>query len=137
MSYLQLIIVGNLGKEPETRYTPNGTQVTSLNVATNRKYTESSGQVAKETTWVRVSVFGKAAAPCAEYLHKGSEVLVEGRLTPDKDTGSPRVYQRPDGTYGSSYEMIANVVRFLGSSGGGQQQQQATSPQTEADDTPF
>ena len=78
--YQQLIIVGNLGKDPEMRYTPSGTPVTSLSVATNRKYTGSDGQVVKETTWFRVSVFGKSAETAAQYLKKGSAVLVEGRL---------------------------------------------------------
>ena len=113
--YQQIIIVGNLGRDPEMRYTPSGTPVTSLNVATNRKYTGSDGQAVKETTWFRVSVFGKSAETCAQYLKKGSAVLVEGRLTPDKQSGGPRVYQRPDGTTGATYEVFANTVRFLSS----------------------
>ena len=115
--YQQLIIVGNLGKDPEMRYTSSGTPVTSLSVATNRKYTGSDGQVVKETTWFRVSVFGKMAETVAQYLKKGSPVLVEGRLTPDKQSGGPRVYQRPDGTMGATYEVVANTVRFLSSKG--------------------
>ena len=113
--YQQIIIVGNLGKDPEMRYTPSGTPVTSLSVATNRKYTGSDGQVVKETTWFRVSVFGKMAETCAQYLKKGSGVLVEGRLTPDKNSGGPRTYQRQDGTLGATYEVFANNVRFLSS----------------------
>ncbi len=115
--YQQIIIVGNLGRDPEMRYTPSGTPVTSLNVATNRKYTGSDGQVVKETTWFRVSVFGKSAETCAQYLKKGSAVLVEGRMTPDKQSGGPRVYTRPDGTMGATYEVFANTVRFLSSRG--------------------
>jgi len=117
--YQQIIIVGNLGKDPEMRYTPSGTPVTSLSVATNRKYTGSDGQVVKETTWFRVSVFGKMAETCAQYLKKGSAVLVEGRLTPDKNSGGPRTYQRQDGTLGATYEVFANNVRFLSSRGDG------------------
>ena len=117
--YQQIIIVGNLGKDPEMRYTPSGTPVTSLSVATNRKYTGSDGQVVKETTWFRVSVFGKMAESCAQYLKKGSAVLVEGRLTPDKTSGGPRTYQRQDGTMGATYEVFANTVRFLSSRGEG------------------
>ncbi len=117
--YQQIIIVGNLGRDPEMRYTPSGTPVTSLNVATNRKYTGSDGQVVKETTWFRVSVFGKAAENCAQYLKKGSAVLVDGRLTPDKNTGGPRTYQRQDGTMGATYEVAANTVRFLSGRGEG------------------
>lgn len=111
--YQQIVFVGSLGKDPELRHTPGGTPVASINVATNRKYTDSSGQVVKETTWFRVSVFGKMAETCVQYLHKGSNVLVEGRLTPDKASGGPRVYQRPDGTSGAAYEVFANTVRFL------------------------
>lgn len=114
--FQQIIIVGNLGQDPQMRYTPSGTPVTSLSVATNRKYAGSDGQVVKETTWLRVSVFGKSAESCAQYLKKGSAVLVEGRLTPDKQSGGPRVYQRPDGTTGATYEVFANTVRFLSKS---------------------
>jgi single-strand DNA-binding protein len=112
--YQQIVLVGNLGRDPEMRYTPSGTPVTSLSVATNRKYTGSDGQQVKETTWFRVSVFGKQAEACAQYLKKGSSVLVEGRLTPDPTTGGPRVFTRQDGTTGTSFEIFANTVRFLG-----------------------
>src|SRR5512143_1200975 len=111
--YQQIVLVGNLGRDPEMRYTPTGTPVTSLNVATNRKYTGSDGQVVKETTWFRVSVFGKQAEACAQYLKKGSSVLVEGRLTPDAQTGGPRLWTRQDGTTGANFEIAANTVRFL------------------------
>ncbi len=118
--YQQIIIVGNLGRDPEMRYTPSGTPVTSLNVATNRKYTGSDGQVVKETTWFRVSVFGKQAEACAQYLKKGSSVLVEGRLQSDPKSGGPRVFNRQDGTTGASFEIFANTVRFMsGREGGG------------------
>lgn len=118
MSYQLILVVGNLGRDPEMRYTPSGTPVTSFSVATNRKYTGGDGQTVKETTWFRVSVFGKAAEACSEYLRKGSEVLVEGRLTPDKNTGGPRVYEGAKGA-GANYEVTANTVRFLGGKGAG------------------
>lgn len=111
--YQSTTIVGFLGKDPEVRSTPAGTQVANFSVATSRKYTDASGAIVEEKTWWKVSVFGKASQPCATYLHKGDPVLVEGRVTPDKATGNPRVYQRPDGTYGSAYELVANVVKFL------------------------
>ncbi len=95
------------------RYAPNGDAVTNLNVATNRKYTDKSGQLVKETTWFRVSVWGKQAEACNQYLKKGSLVLVEGRLQADKSTGGPRVFSRQDGTSGASFEMTANEVKFL------------------------
>ena len=113
--YQQIVVVGNLGRDPEMRYTASGTPVTSMNVATNRKYTGSDGQVVKETTWFRVSVFGKQAEACAQYLKKGSSVLVEGRLNPDPNTGGPKVFTRQDGTVSASFEIAANTVRFLSS----------------------
>jgi single-strand DNA-binding protein len=118
--YHTLIIVGNLGKDPEMRYTPSGQAVTSFNVATNRQYTGSDGNLVKETIWFRVSVWGKQAETCSQYLKKGSKVLVEGRLTPDPNTGGPRVWSRQDGTSGSSFEVNANTVRFLSSRGEGE-----------------
>lgn len=117
MSYSTIILVGNLGKDPEMRYTPSGQAVTNLSVATNRQYTGSDGQQVKETTWFRVSVWGKQAESCAQYLKKGRMVLVEGRLTPDPKTGGPRVWQGQNGP-GAAYEVSANTVRFLSSGRG-------------------
>jgi single-strand DNA-binding protein len=112
--YQKIIIAGNLGKDPEMRYAPNGDAVTNLNVATSRKYTDKSGQLVEETTWFRVSVWGKQAEACNQYLKKGRAVLVEGRLQADKATGGPRVWSRQDGTPGASFEVTAESVRFLG-----------------------
>lgn len=111
--YHTIIIVGNLGKEPEMRYTPSGQAVTSFSVASSRQYTGSNGQPVKETIWFRVSAWGKQAETCNQYLHKGSKVLVEGRLTPDQATGGPRIWNRQDGTPAASFEVTANTVRFL------------------------
>jgi len=115
--YHTIIIVGFLGRDPEMRFTPSGQAVTNFNVATNRQYTGSDGQPVKETIWFRVSTWGKQAETCNQYLRKGSKVLVEGRLVPDKETGGPRVYTRQDGTTGSSFEVSASTVRFLSSRG--------------------
>jgi single-strand DNA-binding protein len=117
--YHTIIIVGNLGKDPEMRYTPSGQAVTSFSVATNRKYTSSNGEQVSETIWFRVSAWGKTAEICNQYLKKGSKVLVEGRLTPDKTTGGPRIWQKQDGTSGASFEVTAGTVRFLSSRGEG------------------
>ena len=111
--YHTLIIVGNLGKDPEMRYTPSGQAVTSFPVASNRKYTSSNGEQVNETIWFRISAWGKQAEICNQYLKKGSKVLVEGRLTPDKNTGGPRIWQKQDGTSGASFEVNAQTVRFL------------------------
>jgi single-strand DNA-binding protein len=112
-----IIIVGNLGKDPEMRYMPSGQAVTSFSVATSRKYTSSNGEQVNETIWFRVSAWGKQAEVCNQYLKKGSKVLVEGRLTPDKNTGGPRIWQKQDGTSGASFEVTAQTVRFLSSRG--------------------
>ena len=117
--YHIIIIVGNLGKDPEMRYTPTGQAVTSFSVATSRQYTAGNGEQVKETIWFRVSAWGKQAEICNEYLKKGSKVSVEGRLTPDKGTGNPRVYTNKDGTAGASFEVNAQTVRFLSSRGEG------------------
>jgi single-strand DNA-binding protein len=114
--YHTIIIVGNLGRDPEMRYTPSGQAVTNLSVATNRKYTGSDGQQVKETTWFRVSVWGKQAETVSQYLKKGSSVLVEGRLVPDPATGGPKIWQGQSGP-GATYEVSANTVRFLGGRG--------------------
>lgn len=108
-----IIIVGNLGRDPEMRYTPSGQAVTSMNVASNRTYKNADGTNVKETIWFRVSVWGKQAETVSQYLHKGSKVLIEGRLVPDQSTGGPRVFTRQDGTTGSSFEVNAQTVRFI------------------------
>ncbi len=113
MSYQKIVIVGNLGRDPEMRYTPSGQAVTNFNMATNHQYTASNGERVKETTWFRISAWGRQAETCNQYLKMGSKVLVEGRLKPDKETGQPRVYERRDGSMGSSYEITADRVVFM------------------------
>lgn len=117
--YQRLVLVGNLGRDPEMRYTPNGTAVTTFPVATSRRWTDASGQLKEETAWFRVSVFGKQAETCNQYLAKGRKVLVEGELAVDEKTGGPRVYTRKDGTTGASFEVRGNTVRFLTPKGEG------------------
>jgi len=108
-----LIIVGNVGRDPEMRYTPAGQAVTSFSVASNRRYTSSNGEQVNETIWFRVSAWGKQAEICNQFLKKGSRVLIEGRLTPDKASGGPRIWQKQDGTSAASFEVTAQTVRFL------------------------
>ena len=112
--YQRLVLVGNLGRDPEMRYTPNGTAVTSLSVATSRKYTTADGQPKEETVWFRVSVWGKQAEPCNQYLSKGRKVLVEGTLVPDEN-GGPRIWTDKEGKPRASFEVRASTVRFLDS----------------------
>lgn len=122
--YQTIIIVGNVGRDPEMRYTPSGQAVTSFSVATNRQYSNNNGETVKETVWFRVSAWGKQAETCNQYLKKGSKVLVEGRLTADPATGGPRIWNGQDGAPRASFEVSASTVRFLSSrneaEGGGQ-----------------
>lgn len=115
--YHTIILVGNLGRDPEMRYTPSGQAVTNFSVATNRQYTGSDGQPVKETIWFRISTWGKNAENCNQFLKRGSKVLVEGRLIPDANTGGPRVWNRQDGTPSASFEVSAQTVRFLSTRG--------------------
>ncbi|MFN2147021.1 MAG: single-stranded DNA-binding protein [Anaerolineales bacterium] len=108
-----IIVVGNLGRDPEMRYTPSGQAVTNLSVATSRKYTDSSGELRDETIWFRVSVWGRQAETVNQYLRKGRQVLIEGRLVPDEN-GNPRIWNRQDGSPAASFEISAQTVRFLG-----------------------
>lgn len=110
--YQNLVIVGNLGADPDMRYTPSGQAVTNLRVAVNRKYTKDD-ELVEETTWFNVSVWGKQAENVHQYLKKGRQVLVEGRLNPDEN-GNPRIWTRNDGTPGSSFDVTAQRVVFLG-----------------------
>ena len=112
-----IILAGNLGRDPEMRYTPSGQAVTSFSVATNRQYTNNNGETVKETIWFRISVWGKMAEVCNQYLKKGSKVLVEGRLTADAATGGPRIWNGQDGSPRASFEVSAQTVRFLSSRG--------------------
>lgn len=111
--YLSLQIMGNLGKDPEMRYTPSGAAITSFSVATSHEYKTNDGEKVKETIWIRVSAWGKLAGICNQYLAKGSKVFVVGRLTGDKDTGGPRIWNASDGTPKASFEMTAETVKFL------------------------
>lgn len=136
-----IIIVGNLGKDPEMRYLPNGTASTTLNLATSRKYKNNNNEEIKETIWFRVKVWGKQAENCNQYLKKGSKILVEGRLIPDPNTGNPRIYTRQDGTSGTSFEVTATNIQYMsprseegGSYGGGQEY---PAPQSGDEEIPY
>jgi len=113
MAYQKLIIVGNLGRDPEMRYMPDGTPVTTLSIATNRRWNNPDGSQGEETTWFRVTCWRKTAEIAAQYLTKGREVMIEGRLTPDRATGGPKIWTRQDGTAGASYEVTADRLVLL------------------------
>ncbi len=139
MSYQKIVIVGNLGKDPEMRYTPGGQAVTNFSVATNRSYTSSSGERVKETVWFRVSAWGRQAETCNQYLSTGSQVLVEGRMTADKETGGPRIWEANDGSSRASYEITAGRVVFLTKKGDEQEAYQGSGPEPDVveDEIPF
>lgn len=130
--YHTIIIVGNVGRDAEMRYTPSGQAVTSFSVATNRTYTTKDEQV-KETCWFRITTWGKQAEVMNQYVKKGMKVLVEGFLSPDKATGSPKTYKKQDGSYGATYDVTASVVRFLSE----KQAEQAERGETPADEDEF
>ena len=142
--YQKIIVVGNLGNDPEMRYMPDGTAVTNFSLASNRRWTDgATGQPRDETTWFRVSVWRKQAETANQYLSKGSKVLVEGRLRPDAASGGPRTFTRQDGTVGASFEITADTVRFLsgreesGDYAGGGDGEYQSAPAQEEDDIPF
>ena len=140
--YQKIIIVGNLGRDPEMRYMPDGTAVTSFSVASSRRWTDSrSGQAQEETAWFRVSVWRKQAETANQYLSKGKKVLVEVRLKVDPQTVGPALFTRQDDTVGSSFEIVAYTVRFLsGREEGGSysgEEGGAAAPAHEEDDIPF
>jgi len=112
--YQKVIIVGNLGGDPEKRHLESGTAVTNFSVATNRKWTDGLGNRQEESTWFRVTTWGKMAEVCDQYLSKGRQVMVEGRLNPDKETGGPRVWTDQNGQPRAGYEITALEVKFLG-----------------------
>ena len=115
MSYQKLILVGNLGRDPEMRYTSDGTPVTTISVATNRRWNNADGSKGEETIWFRVTLWRRDAENAAQYLQKGRRVLIEGRLTPDKATGGPRIWTGQDGSARASYEVTADRIVYLGS----------------------
>ena len=111
----KVILVGNLGKDPEVRYTSGGQAVATLRIATSRSWTDKqSGQRKEETEWHDVEVWGKQAEQCGEYLAKGRQVYVEGRLKTDK------WQDKQSGQDRYRVKVVADTVRFLGGGGGGQ-----------------
>ena len=142
MSYQKLIIVGNLGRDPEMRYMSDGTPVTSFSMATSRKWTNPDGTPGEETVWFRVSAWNKTAEIAAKYLTKGRQVMIEGVLTPDKATGGPRVWTGQDGTARANFEVRADRLVLLGSraEAGGPSEDMAAEPSADyqaEEDIPF
>jgi single-strand DNA-binding protein len=110
----KVIIVGNLGADPETRYTGSGTAITSLRIATSEAWTDkASGEKQERTEWHRVKLFGKLAEIAGEYLKKGRQVYIEGSLRTDK-------YTDKDGVERYSTDIIGNEMQMLGGNAGGE-----------------
>jgi single-strand DNA-binding protein len=110
MTMNKMMVIGNLGGDPEMRYTPSGQAVTNFNVATNYKYTTADGESREETEWFRVSAWGRLAETCNQYLAKGRKVYVEGRL-------KSRTYETRDGQTRFSNEINATDVKFIDTAG--------------------
>lgn len=108
----KVMIIGNLGRDPEMRFTANGQAVTNFSVACNRRYTTREGEQREETEWVRVVCWGRQAEVAGQYLQKGSQVYVEGRL-------QTRSWEDQQGQTRYMTEVVANNFQFLGSRGGG------------------
>lgn len=115
MTFHTIIVVGNLGRDPEMRYTPSGQTVTNFSLAVDDSYTNSNGERVERTIWFRISTWGKLAEVCNQYLAKGRKALVEGRLVMDPATGGARIWTSQDGSQRASFEINANTVRFLSS----------------------
>jgi len=124
-------LIGNLGRDPEMRYMPSGQAVTNFSVAVNDSYTNKAGEKIETTTWFRISTFGRLAEVCNQYLHRGSKIYAEGKLSVDSSTGGPRVWSKKDGTPSASFELVAAKVEFLSS------KRAEEPPQVEAEDIPF
>jgi single-strand DNA-binding protein len=103
----KLILIGNVGRDPEMRITPSGQSVTSFSVASNRRYKTASGEQREETEWFNCQAWGKLAEVCNGYLTKGQQVYIEGRL-------KSRTYQTQNGETRFSNDVTVNELQFLG-----------------------
>ena len=112
--YQKVMLIGNVGRDPELKTLPSGKPICNFSLATNERKKDLDGVVTDSTVWWRVTAWGNTAEAIARYAKKGSKMLVEGSLYADQ-TGNPRVFQRADGTWSANYELNANVVRFLSS----------------------
>ena len=109
----KIYVIGNLGRDPEMRYTPSGASVTSFSVASNRRYKTADGQQREETEWFNCSAWGRLAEVCNEHLTKGQQVFLEGRLT-------SRTYEGRGGETRFAMDINLTEVQFLGRAGNGE-----------------
>lgn len=111
----RVILVGNLGQDPETRYTSGGLAVANLSIATTETWTDSRGQKQEQTEWHRVSVFGKVAEVAGQYLRKGGKIMIEGRLQTDKWTDKQGKEQYTTRVVAERMEMLDRAPEAKGS----------------------
>ena len=111
--FQQITIVGNLGRDPEMRYTPSGVPVASFSVATSRKFQGADGQMQEKTVWFRVTAWRKTAEIVSQYLTKGSKVLIIGEVE------EPRTWVDKDGNTQASLDVTAQTIKFLSARGEG------------------
>ena len=112
MAINKVILIGNLGQNPEVRYSPSGQAVCNLSIATNEAWTDKNGQKQEKTEWHRAVVFSKLAELCGQYLQKGRQIYLEGKL-------QPRQWQDKDGQTRYTTEVVAQTIQFLGGNGAG------------------
>jgi single-strand DNA-binding protein len=124
----KIMIIGRLGRDPEMRYTPSGRPVTTFSVATSRSWNTSDGERRSETEWFNVVAWGSLAVICNQYLVKGQQVYVEGRL-------QTRNWEDNDGKRHSSVEIVANEMIMLGDRRGPNDEEQPED--SEEDEFPF
>ena len=118
----KVILIGNLGADPEVRYTQSGSPVCSFRIACSEKYKDASGNMQENTEWVPIVAWGKLAEICSQYLHKGSRVYIEGKL-------QTRKWQDKEGGTRYTTEIVAREMKMLDSKKDGQQQNQQWQPQ--------
>src|SRR6195256_4863722 len=119
MSFNKIILVGNLGRDPELRYTPQGTPVCSFSLATNERRKDKTGEMQDQTTWFRVTLWGRQAETASQYLTKGRPVYIEGRLRVEEWTDR-------DGKPRHTLEVHATDMQFIG--GGRREEPRAKTP---------
>jgi len=111
MSFNKIIVIGNLGRDPELRYTPQGNAVCNFSMATNEKRRDKSGEFQDVTTWFRITLWGKQAENASKYLNKGSSVYIEGRLRVEE-------WSDRDGKSRYTLDVQATDMQFIGTSRG-------------------
>ena len=131
----KVILIGRLGRDPETRFMPNGEAVCNFSVATSEKYTDKNGQRQEATEWHNVTMYRKLAEIAGKYLTKGSQVYLEGKI-------QSRKYQGKDGIERTAYDIIANEMKMLGGNSQAAQEQPKQpqgndKPAEDIEDVPF